>query len=150
MLKAGLLPSGSSPFCQMKEVSFLKRRKILRKLSALDLHPLKLMESEPREQECVNILLPRFRNSTLSKLFQPSWKEKFIRIKLDPFGSAVWNLIDGRLSAGEIGERLTEMFPGRFDANEDTQERVSRFLSLLYQQRFISFSEISAGGSATG
>lgn len=124
------------------EVSFFKRRKILKQANALDLHPIRLMESEKRDEECVNILLPRFKNSLANKLFQPRWKGEHIRIKLDTFGSAVWQLIDGRSSTGEICRAMTASFPEKLASDDETAERVGKFLSMLYQQRFISFTEI--------
>jgi len=124
------------------EQSFFKRRKILKQTSALDLHPIRLMQSEQRDEDTLNILLPRFKNSLASKLLQPRWKEEFIKIKLDAFGSAVWGLIDSSLSTGEICDKLREQFPEKLTLPEETGERVSKFLSLLYQQRFISFREV--------
>jgi len=130
------------------EVSFFKRRKILKHFNALDLHPVRLMGSEKRDEECVNVLLPRFRNKLAIKLFQPRWKEEFIKIKLDAFGSAVWGLIDGNLSTGDICSKLEEKFPEKLKPPEETGERVSKFLSLLYQQRFITFRELLSDPSS--
>lgn len=124
------------------EVSFLKRRKILRQTNSLDLRPVRLMKSEKRDEDCVNILLPRFKNRWSKKLLQPNWKDEAIRIKLDIFGSAVWELIDSSRTTGGISNRLKEIFPEKLGVTEETEERVSKFLSLLYQQRFITFREI--------
>jgi len=124
------------------EVSFFKRRKILKQINALDLHPVQLMECEKRDEDTLNILLPRFKSRVASKLLQPSWKGESIRIKLDSFGSAVWSFIDGKRSTGEICLQLKEIFPEKLIPVEETEERVSKFLSLLFQQRFISFSEL--------
>ncbi|MCX6241305.1 MAG: PqqD family peptide modification chaperone [Bacteroidetes bacterium] len=124
------------------EKSFFKRRKILKQTNSLDLHPIRLMESEKRDTDNLNILLPRFKNKLAFKLLQPSWKGEFIRIKLDNFGSAVWELIDGHLTTADICDMLKERFPEKQGLLEETEERVSKFLSLLYQQRFISFTEL--------
>jgi len=126
----------------MKEVSFFQRRKILKQANSLDLHPIQLLESEKRDENTVNILLPRFKNKTALKLFRPHWKPEFIRIKLDEFGSSVWSMIDGARSASEICSHLKEKFPEKLNPIEETEERVSKFLSMLFQQRFISFREI--------
>jgi hypothetical protein len=124
------------------EQNFFSRRKILRRTNTLDLHPEKLLGSEPRDNGCLNLLLPRFKNKLSSKLLQPAWKDKFIRIKLDAFGSAVWNLMDGNANAGDICEKLTERFPEKLTGKDEIEERVGKFLSLLYQQRFITFREL--------
>ena len=124
------------------EVSFFKRRKILKQANTLDLHPMRLMDYEKRDEDTLNILLPRFKNSLANKLFQPRWKEEFIKIKLDAFGSAIWEQLDGNQSTGEICGKIKETFPEKLQPIEETEERVSKFLSQLYQQRFISFSEL--------
>ena len=124
------------------EQPFFKRRKILKQTSALDLHPVRLMESKKRDGENLDILLPRFKSKLASRLLQPRWKSEFIRIKMDAFGSAVWERIDGNLSTAEICDKLKELFPDKLSSPDDTEERVSKFLSLLYQQRFISFTEV--------
>ena len=124
------------------EVSFFKRRKILRQANSLDLHPVRLMKSEKRDADNISILLPRFKNRWSKKLLQPNWKGEAIRIKLDTFGSAVWEKIDSQLTAGEICMTLKAQFPEKLGPSEETEERVSKFLSLLYQQRFITFREI--------
>ena len=126
----------------MMEQPFFKRRKILKQTNALDLHPMRLMESEARDADTLNLLLPRFKNNLANKLFRPNWKDENIRIKLDAFGSAVWGLIDGKLSTGDICSRLKELFPEKLTPSAETEERVSTFLSMLYQQRFISFCEL--------
>ncbi|MCX6282040.1 MAG: PqqD family protein [Bacteroidetes bacterium] len=130
------------------EVSFFKRSKILKKANTLDLHPMRLMESEKRDEDTLSILLPRFKNKIAHKLFQPQWKDGFIRIKLDAFGSMVWQQLDGEQTTGDICNKLRETFPGKLQPIEETEERVGKFLSMLYQQRFISFREIQKDESA--
>ncbi|MEI8005324.1 MAG: PqqD family protein [Bacteroidota bacterium] len=124
------------------EVSFFRRRNILKQANSLDLHPVKLIDSEARDENTLNLLLPRFRNKTALKLFRPHWKPEFIRIKLDEFGSAVWAMIDGNRCTSDICVQLKETFPEKLNPIEETEERVSKFLFILYQQRFISFREI--------
>ena len=45
-------------------------------------------------------------------------------------------------STGEICNNLKQTFPDKLQPIEETEERVGKFLSMLYQQRFISFREI--------
>ena len=51
-------------------------------------------------------------------------------------------MIDGERSASDICMQLKETFPEKLNPIEETEERVSKFLFILYQQRFISFREI--------
>lgn len=124
------------------EVNFFTRRKILKHTSALDLVPIRLMNVEEREEGKLNILLPRFRRTWLARYLAPLNKEKFIRIKLDEFGSAAWLMIDGEKSVRTICDALEKEFPEKLDPPEETAERVNKFMSVLYQQRFISFRQL--------
>lgn len=85
--------------------------------------------------------MPRFQGTPWKRMFQNRIKRKFIPIKLDDFGSATWLLIDGRSTVGEISRHLREQFPERLKPGDDTEGRVSRFIFLLYDQRYISFRE---------
>jgi hypothetical protein len=125
----------------MKEKSFLQRRKILKKINALEMTPVRLMEHEILENGKANILYPRFSKRIWSKLLQPSWKDKYIRIKLDEFGTATWLLIDGNSNVGKICTELKSRFPGTLE-EPDLESRVSKFLTILYEQRYISFREV--------
>ena len=68
-------------------MNYFQRRKILKQANFLDIHPVRLLEHELREDGGINMLMPRFKNRINAALFQPGSKEKIIRIKLDPFGS---------------------------------------------------------------
>jgi len=124
------------------EVTFFKRRKILKKSNALDLVPVRLLNHEQREEGKLNILLPRFRRAWLAKYLAPLNKEAFIRIKLDKFGSAAWLMMDGKKPVRQIADELEKEYPGTLDPPAETAERVNKFMSVLYQQRFISFQQL--------
>ncbi len=81
-------------------------------------------------------------------MFQPRSKDLFIRIKLDQFGSQTWRLIDGKTNVGGIAEQLNREPPEKLEPAEETPERVTKFLAMLYQQRYISFLEILGPGPA--
>ena len=123
-------------------MNFFKRRRIFKKANFLDLHPVKVLTHELREDGGITLLMPRFKNRINSALFQPNSKEKIIFIKLDRFGGHTWLLIDGTDTVAQICSKLKEQFPEELKPVEETEERVTQFLSLLYQQRYISFREI--------
>jgi hypothetical protein len=127
------------------EVNFFKRRKILKKSNALDLVPMRLLDHEQREEGKLNILLPRFRRPWLAGYLAPLNKERFIRIKLDQFGSSTWLLIDGKKNVREISGALENEYPKQLDPPTETSDRVNKFMSVLYQQRFISFQQLQKG-----
>ena len=123
-------------------MNFFKRRKILKKANFLDLRPVRVLGHEMRDDGGITLLMPRFKNRVNSALFQPPSKEKFIYIKLDRFGGQTWLLIDGDSTVAKICSGLNSQFPEELKPPEETEERVTNFLSLLYQQRYITFREI--------
>ena len=100
------------------------------------------MEFEIRDNGKVDILLPRFKHPVLKRALQPPRKQEFIRIHLDETGSAIWLCVDGKLNVHELCIQLQADHPEKLDPPEETQKRVTDFLSVLYQQRYITFKEI--------
>ncbi len=124
-------------------MNFFQRRKIFKQANFLDLRPTRVLGHEFRDDGGINLLMPRFKNRINSALFQPPSKEKTIFIKLDRFGGHTWLLIDGVSTVAQICDKLKKQFPEELTPVEETEHRVTQFLSLLYQQRYISFVEIS-------
>jgi len=123
-------------------VNFFSRRRILKKANFLDLVPVRLVGQEEREEGGITLLMPRFRNSHTARLLQLRSKGRFIRIRLDRFGSEVWKMVDGKTSVAGVISGLCRQFPGVISPGDDTNKRVTDFLSKLYQERYITFREI--------
>ena len=123
-------------------MNFFKRRRIFKQANFLDLIPVRVLGHETREDGGITLLMPRFKNRINSALFQPNTKEKIIYIKLDRFGGHTWLLIDGNSTVTEICDQLKTQFPEELQSLDETEDRVTKFLSLLYQQRYITFREI--------
>jgi len=123
-------------------MNFFTRLRILKQANFLELRPVRILGHELRDGGGITLLMPRFKNRINAALFQPHSKDKFIYIKLDRFGSHTWLMIDGYSTVSQICEKLREQFPDELKPVEETEERVTKFLSMLYQQRYISFREI--------
>jgi hypothetical protein len=123
-------------------MNFFKRRRILQKANFLDLRPVRKLDHELRDDGGINLLMPRFKNQLNAALFQPNRKGKFISIKLDRFGGHTWLQIDGQINVAQICSRLKEQFSEELTPVDETEERVTKFLTLLYDQRYITFREI--------
>jgi len=123
-------------------MNFFKRRKILKKANYLDLIPVRSMEYRITGEGKVDILMPRFRNKFWREAYRNSRKGEFIYIHLDRSGSAIWLTIDGQMNVSTLCQKMNNDHPDQFQPIEETETRVTRFLSLLYQQRYISFKEI--------
>jgi hypothetical protein len=123
-------------------MNLFQRRKILKNSNYLELTPVRTFDHELREDGKVNILLPRFKNEFAKRMLKPRRKSDHIPIKLDEIGSAIWLMIDGKVRVQEICDRMKDLHPDKMQPSEETETRVTQFLSLLYQQRYISFREI--------
>lgn len=123
-------------------MNFFQRRRFLKTVNSLDLVPLRLLDHTEEEGAKVSLLLPRFQGTVWRPFLQPLVKRQFIPIKLDAFGSAAWQLIDGRSTVAEISLKLREQFPGDLQPGDDTEGRVAKFIFLLYDQRYITFKEL--------
>lgn len=120
--------------------NFNERRRILKNSNYLDLTPTRTYEFEKSDNGTISILVPKFTNRFTVKLILPLAKSKVVKIKLDKFGSETWLLIDNRRTVNEIGKELVRIFGNEINPVE---ERLTRFLTTLYEQRLISFKEIN-------
>lgn len=117
-------------------MKFLLFRKTRPKLDYLLLQPLQVAEQEIDANGIVTILFPKFLNSFAKKYFNPLLKSPCVRVKLDALGSATWLMMDGKKNVREIAVELAKKFD---DSQDSFEERVSKFVSLLYAQKMITF-----------
>jgi len=89
-----------------------------------------------KEGELLVISFPRFKNKFFQR-FVTIEKSKFIRVRLDEHGTAVWKLIDGKRTVEKIAELLAE----HFNHEENYEYRVTQFVGQLYKQGFINFKK---------
>ncbi|HNW99330.1 MAG TPA: PqqD family protein [Bacteroidales bacterium] len=120
------------------EVSFFERRKILKSASLLDLTPMAKVSHEVDDAGMVTLLYPKFKNKKVSKYMLGN-RSPFIHMKLDEIGTASWLLIDGKKKVSEIADLLTEQFG---DKIHPVNERLGKFLSQLYDNKYITFIEL--------
>jgi hypothetical protein len=87
----------------------------------------------------VTLIVPKFKNPFFSKWLLPPGRSKDFRIRLDEIGSETWLSIDGIRKVRDICELLDTKFG---EKAKPIEERVTKFLTMLYDQRYISFKEI--------
>jgi hypothetical protein len=116
-------------------MNFFRRRKILKSLNFLEAIPVRVCDHKEEEDGKVSIVVPKFRNPKFNEWFLGKRPKNFI-VKLDKTGSAVWSLIDGNRMVGEICEELEKQ------NIEEAVVRVTKFMTLLYEQRYITFREL--------
>lgn len=74
-----------------------------------------------------------FYNTLAQKLFK---KPRYSFIKLDEYGSYVWQEIDGKKTIYEIGQKLQKNHEG---AQHQLYERLSTYFGILERSKYIVF-----------
>lgn len=92
------------------------------------------------EGETVVLSFPRFKYSWMQRFLVPKGMSKELHVHLEEHGTAVWELIDGKRTVGEIIEKLAD----HFQNEAGYESRVSTYLSQMQKDGFIKFT--IAGG----
>jgi len=121
-------------------LSFKERKKILKSVNTLDLTPIRLRSEEKDNDGIITVIIPKFKNKFMVTFISPKLKSDQFRIKLDKFGSAVWLKMNGKTKVEQIIKDLKQKFG---DEIQEADERVIKFVFQLYEQGFISFTEIN-------
>ncbi len=82
--------------------------------------------------ELIEVLMPKFRSRIGKRLFGDG---KY-RLKLDKYGTFVWDLCDGRNRVADI----VKTFSDKFNEKDSTQ-RVEEFLDILEKNGAIRFED---------
>ena len=117
-------------------LNFFQRRRILKNQNYLELIPVVKVEYELSDNK-INLKIPKFKNEGFAQWFIPKRKSLYFYIHLDELGSATWLEIDGKQNVKQICEKLTNKSG---DKVSSVVERVTKFLTKLYEQRYISFT----------
>lgn len=120
-------------------MNFFQRRAKLKNANYLEVTPLRILNEEVDQNNIVTILIPKVTNRFAKKYFEPMLKTPVIKLKLDEIGSASWLAIDGKKKVADIAAELVQKFGDKIDPVE---ERLTKYLTTLYEQRFITFQEI--------
>ncbi len=123
-------------------LNFFQRRKILRNANHLELHPVRVHEHEFTKDGNVCLIVPKFRKRWMRDFFISGRKKKHFTIYLDELGTATWLEIDGGKNVQQICNRLREKMGENIQPLDEVEDRVTKFLSQLYEQRYITFREL--------
>lgn len=110
----------------------------MKRLNYLDVTPVRVCEHQVEADGKISVIVPKFRNKTFNDWFLGRRPKNFL-IRLDQQGSRTWELIDGVRSVREICDKLET------DQMEEAVERVTKFMTMLYEQRYITFRELQEG-----
>lgn len=89
-----------------------------------------------KETKKVIVERPKFDNTILKKYLLPYFKKQNFDVKLDDFGSFVWQKIDGEKNIYEIALELEKEYGEKV---QPVYDRLSQFIKHLYQQRFVFY-----------
>ena len=117
---------------------FFNKKKLDSSLNYLELTPKRIYD-HVEESGKISVLVPKFKNKFLVSFLVPRLKSPHIKAKLDDFGSLTWMEMDGTKKVNEISRSLTDKFG---DKVQPVNERLTKFLTQLYQYNFITFKEI--------
>jgi hypothetical protein len=120
-------------------ILFNRKKKDLSDINYLQLTPGRLFDHVMEDNGKVSVLIPRFTNKILVKTLVPMLKSPFVKTMFDEFGSQVWLEIDGKKKVLDISTGLRQKFGERI---EPVEERLTKFLTQLYNYKFVSFNEI--------
>ena len=85
------------------------------------------------EGACAVLAYPRFKRAWVRRFFLPKGLSPYIRVRLEEHGTAVWQLIDGKRTVGEI---ITLLFP-HFNGEENYASRVTTYLMRMQRDGII-------------
>lgn len=120
-------------------MNFFKRRKKLKNANYLELTPIRLLNYEVNENNHVTIFIPKFNSKFGKRFIMPKLKNQFIKLRLDELGSAAWCEIDGKKNVNDIAKILAQKFG---DKIQPVEERLTKYLTQLYENKLITFEEI--------
>jgi hypothetical protein len=120
-------------------MNFFERRKVLLNTNLLDLIPIRKQDHETTDDGKVNIIVQKFRNKFWSNFCVPKSRRPFFKVKLDEIGSVTWLSIDGQKNVHELCTELEQKLGERITPVE---KRLSKFITRLYEQRYITFKQI--------
>ncbi|WP_307759174.1 PqqD family peptide modification chaperone [uncultured Mediterranea sp.] len=104
------------------------------KFNLLDTVPVRAeMVRTVWEDECVVLILPRFRKAWMQRWLRPEALSPEVRIPLEEHGTAVWKLIDGQHTVAEI----IAMLQTHFAPDENYASRVAAYVVQLQRDGFI-------------
>jgi len=120
-------------------MSFFSHKKNSDHLNILEMIPFRIYSHETADNGMVSVLIPRFHNKILAKIFNSLVRDPFVRVKFDNFGSSAWLEIDGQKNVYTISKNLLQKHGEKI---QPVNERVSKFLNQLYIYKFINFNEM--------
>jgi len=104
--------------------------------------PVRIQKHILNQDGNITLIVPKFKKEALQKFIIPKNKSGNFKIRLDGLGSATWLEIDGKRNVHEICKLLKEKLGEKIEPIEEVETRITKFLTQLYDRRYISFKEL--------
>jgi hypothetical protein len=100
--------------------------------------PHRILEWDYQDNsELIYVKKPKFESDWAKKIFEPFFKTKFFKARLDKLGTVVWQNCDGKNTVKQIGEILAKTFGPEI---EPIYERLNEFIVNLHRHKFIEIT----------
>jgi hypothetical protein len=117
---------------------FFKKKQ---QINYLALVPVRKINDFTDADRKVTLVVPKFKNERFRNWFIPKHKSTHIKIHLDEMGSQVWRSINGQRTVEDLCFLLKDYSQNHNLPDTQIEERVTKFLTDLYKNGFISFNE---------
>lgn len=124
----------------MRKRSKSRTKRPERQVNWLELRPVRLRDWKEYKGRVV-LIAPRFRSEFGFKMARLLRMKPNFHIRLDTYGSQVWNLMEGDLSVGALAQRLGELYGNEV---EPLHDRLEEFLFMLEANEFIAYHDAPA------
>ena len=104
-------------------------------VNLLELKPLRIIAWEKTGDGRIMLIYPKFQNRFLQKYLLPLLAKPNFRIRLDDYGSFIWQRCDGQTDVAQIALEVRAEFGEKV---EPVYERISMFLKRMQSEQFIS------------
>jgi hypothetical protein len=100
----------------------------------LELKPARKVEWETGPDGRVILIIPKFRGAMAKKWLLPWLSRPNFRVKLDVYGSFIWQHCDGRTPVSEMAGKMVAAFGPEI---EPVYERIAAFMRKLEREAFL-------------
>jgi len=107
-------------------------------VNLLELVPRRTVKWETEPNGSVVLIIPKFKNRFAVRYFMPMLAKPDVRLKLDAYGSFVWNHCDGRTTVLRIAEKMRSEFGPDV---EPVYDRVALFVGRLNKEHFVTLKD---------
>mgnify|MGYP006309567715 CR=1 FL=1 len=106
----------------------------------MDLIPVRIMGHVEKDNTVI-LQVPKFSSKFFHRIF-PRSQQMFYRIKLDKLGSVTWLKMNGDRNVQEIASIIRQSDFMNKEELLDLEIRLNKFMSQLYEQRYITFKQL--------